>query len=50
MADISHLPANRHAQRTASPNAHGGLASLAAHVMFTAAVIFAAAIVLGLVS
>jgi hypothetical protein len=50
MADISHMPTNRHARRADSSNARGGLASLTAHVVFTAAVVFAVAIVLGLVN
>jgi hypothetical protein len=50
MADISHLPVNRHVQRTVSPSTHGGLATLTAHVVFAAAIVFAVAIVLGLVN
>lgn len=50
MTDVSHLPSNRHARRFGASNARGGIGSLTAHLVFTAAVIFAAALVLGLVS
>jgi hypothetical protein len=50
MADISHLPASRHVQRTVSPSTHSGLASLTAHAVFAAAIVFAVAIVLGFVN
>jgi hypothetical protein len=49
MADVSHLPSSR-STRSVRTVGHGGIASLAAHFVFAAAVIFAAAIVLGLVN